>query len=179
MPICVAVPKETHAGEHRVALVPQIAERLAKSGIQILLEAGAGQGAFFQDADYFSAEIIADRASLLGKADIVLGVQPLANEDIALLRDGCMLLGFQHPHASMERIALLRDRNITSFAMELIPRISRAQNMDALSSQASIAGYKAALMAASRSARFFPMLTTAAGTIRPARVLVILSLIHI
>ena len=173
MPICVAVPKETRPGEHRVALVPQIVERLAEPGIEVLLEAGAGEGAFFQDADYVSAEITTDRASLLGKADIVLSVQPLATEDIALLREGSIVLGFLLPHESAERIALLRDRNITSFAMELVPRISRAQNMDALSSQASIAGYKAALMAASRSARFFPMLTTAAGTIRPSKVLII------
>ena len=173
MPICVAVPKETRPGEHRVALVPQIVERLAAPGIEVLLEAGAGEGAFFQDTDYASAKIIADRAELLGKADIVLSVQPLANEDIALLREGCIVLGFLLPHESTERIALLRERNITSFAMELIPRISRAQNMDVLSSQASIAGYKAALMAASRSARFFPMLTTAAGTIRPSKVLII------
>ena len=173
MPICVAVPKENRPGERRVALVPQIVERLAEPGIEVLLEAGAGESAFFQDADYAAAEIVADRASLLGRADIVLSVQPLADEDIALLREGSIVIGFLLPHESAERIALLRDRKITSFAMELIPRISRAQNMDALSSQASIAGYKAVLMAASHSARFFPMLTTAAGTIRPSKVLII------
>ena len=173
MPICVAVPRETRPGERRVALVPQTVERLAGSGVEVLLETGAGEGAFFQDPDYATAEIVTDRASLLGRADIVLGVQPLSMEDIPLLKEGSIVISFQNPHESLERIALLRDRGITSFAMELVPRISRAQNMDALSSQASIAGYKAALMAASRSARFFPMLTTAAGTIRPSKVLVI------
>jgi NAD(P) transhydrogenase subunit alpha len=114
-----------------------------------------------------------DRAGLFAAADILLTVQPLNSDDIKQLREGSTVIGFLHPHENPECIALLRDRNITSFAMELIPRISRAQGMDALSSQASITGYKGALMAATRTARFFPMLTTAAGTIRPAKVLII------
>ncbi|NNL99654.1 MAG: NAD(P) transhydrogenase subunit alpha [Gammaproteobacteria bacterium] len=173
MPICVAVPKESRPGERRVALVPQIAARLAGPGVEILVESGAGEGAFFSDADYGAVGISHDRADLLGKADIVLSVQPLANEDIERLREGCIVIGLLQAHESNERIARLRDGKVTSFAMELIPRISRAQNMDVLSSQASIAGYKAALMAADHSSRFFPMLTTAAGTIRPSKVLII------
>ena len=173
MPICVAVPHETVSGERRVALVPAVAEQLAKQGIEILLQAGAGAAAFYRDDEYTSARLTDDRTELLGAADILLTVQPLDEEAIGQLREGSIVIGFLHPHEHPERIALMRERNITSFAVELIPRLSRAQSMDALSSQASIAGYKAALMAASRTARFFPMLTTAAGTIRPAKVLVI------
>jgi NAD(P) transhydrogenase subunit alpha len=173
MPIRIAVPHETTPGERRVALVPSVAELLNKQGLQVRIQAGAGSAAFYRDRDYTSAVIVEDRAILLGEADIVLTVDPLTVEDIALLREGIIVIGFLHPHEYDDRISALRDRNITGFAMELIPRISRAQNMDALSSQASIGGYKAALMAANRTARFFPMLTTAAGTLRPAKVLVI------
>jgi NAD(P) transhydrogenase subunit alpha len=167
------VPKETAPRERRVALVPDVVRRLADLGIEILVEAGAGCSAFHRDRDYTAARIVKDRSELLGRADILLTVQPLVPEDTARLREGATVIGFLHPHEYPERIVALRDRNITGFAMELIPRISRAQGMDALSSQASIAGYKGALLAAGNTARFFPMLTTAAGTIRPARVLVI------
>ena len=173
MPICVAVPHETVPGERRVALVPAVAEQLAKQGVEVRLQAGAGAAAFYRDTEYTAARLVEDRASLFGEADVLLTVQPLDQEAIGLLREGSTVIGFLHPHENPECIAMMRDRNITSFAVELIPRLSRAQGMDALSSQASIAGYKAALMAASRTARFFPMLTTAAGTIRPAKVLVI------
>jgi proton-translocating NAD(P)+ transhydrogenase subunit alpha len=173
MPIRIAVPHEITPGERRVALIPAVAEQLTKSGSQVSLQAGAGCAAFYRDHDYKDVEIVSDRAALLGNADIVLTVNPLTVEDAGLLREGAMVIGFLHPHEFDDRICALRDHNITGFAMELIPRISRAQNMDALSSQASIGGYKAALMAANRTARFFPMLTTAAGTIRPAKVLVI------
>ena len=173
MPICVAVPHETVPGERRVALVPAVAEQLGKQGVEVLLQTGAGAAAFYRDSEYTSARLVEDRASLFAEADILLTVQPLDPEAIGLLREGSTVIGFLHPHENPECIAMMRDRNITSFAVELIPRLSRAQGMDALSSQASIAGYKAALMAASRTARFFPMLTTAAGTIRPAKVLVI------
>jgi NAD(P) transhydrogenase subunit alpha len=173
MPIRIAVPHETTPGERRVALIPAVAEQLTKQGLQISLQAGAGCAAYYRDRDYNGVEIVTDRAALLGSADIVLTVNPLTVEDVGLLREGAMVIGFLHPHEFDDRICALRDRNITGFAMELVPRISRAQNMDALSSQASIGGYKAALMAANRTARFFPMLTTAAGTIRPAKVLII------
>lgn len=173
MPIRVAVPHETTPGERRVALVPSVAEQLSKQDIQVCLEAGAGCAAYYRDSDYSGTEIVHDRTELLQSADIVLTVNPLVPEDVALLREGSIVIGFLHPHEFEDRICALRDHKITGFAMELVPRISRAQNMDALSSQASIGGYKAALMAANLTARFFPMLTTAAGTIRPAKVLII------
>jgi NAD(P) transhydrogenase subunit alpha len=173
MPIRIAVPHEVTPGECRVALVPSVAEALARKGPEIRLQTGAGSPAFYRDRDYTSVKIVEDRAALLGEADIVLVVDPLPVEDVGRLREGTIVIGFLHPHEFDDHIRALRDHNITGFAMELVPRISRAQNMDALSSQASIGGYKAALMAANRTARFFPMLTTAAGTIRPAKVLVI------
>jgi NAD(P) transhydrogenase subunit alpha len=173
MPLCVAVPNETVPGERRVALVPTVAEQLTLLGHAVRIEHGAGAAAFYRDSEYTTAQLTDDRADLFSAADILLTVQPLDREAIGLLRAGATVIGFLHPHVNPECIALMRDRNITSFAMELIPRLSRAQGMDALSSQASIAGYKGALMAATRTARFFPMLTTAAGTIRPAKVLVI------
>ncbi len=174
MPIRIAVPHETTPGERRVALIPSVAEQLVKQGNQVRIQAGAGCAAYYRDSDYGDAvEIVGDRAALLADADIVLTVNPLVAEDVALLREGTTVIGFLHPHEFDDRICALRDHRITGYAMELVPRISRAQNMDALSSQASIGGYKAALMAANRTARFFPMLTTAAGTIRPAKVLII------
>ena len=173
MPIRVAVPHEITPGERRVALVPSVAQQLSKQDVQVCLEAGAGCAAYYRDSDYNGTEIVHDRTELLQSADIVLTVNPLVPEDVALLREDTIVIGFLHPHEFEDRICALRDRKITGFAMELVPRISRAQNMDALSSQASIGGYKAALMAANLTARFFPMLTTAAGTIRPAKVLII------
>lgn len=173
MPICVAVPKETAPAEQRVAIVPEVAEKLTKLGLDVAVQAGAGATAFYPDRDYSKARIVDNAADLFQAADILFTVQPLETDAISQLREGSMVMGFLHPHEHPERIAMLRDRNITSFSIELIPRISRAQGMDALSSQASIAGYKGALLAAEHTARFFPMLTTAAGTIRPAKVLVI------
>ncbi|HKK14291.1 MAG TPA: Re/Si-specific NAD(P)(+) transhydrogenase subunit alpha [Gammaproteobacteria bacterium] len=173
MPIRVAVPKELATGERRVALIPAVAERIVQLGAEVLVQRGAGAGAYFPDDAYEAARLVDDAAALYGEADIVLKVQPPTEDEIGQMREGAALVGSLLPHRHPERVAALRDRRITSFAMELVPRISRAQSMDVLSSQAAVAGYKAALMAADRTARFFPMLTTAAGTIRPARVLVI------
>lgn len=173
MPIVVAVPKETTADERRVALDPVVAERFAKLGCKVLIETGAGTGAQQPDSAYASAETVADRRTLLSQADVLFKVQPPTADEIDALRDGAVIVSFMQAHKHPELVAKLRDRKLTCFAMELIPRISRAQSMDALSSQAAVAGYKAALMAASLSGRFFPMLTTAAGTIRPSKVLVI------
>lgn len=172
MPIRVAVPKETTPGERRVAVVPSISERLAKLGVELLLQKGAAGGAHYADEAY-AARVVDTPQALYGDADVVLKVQPPTEDEIALMKEGAVLVSFLQPHRYPERVARLRDRRITSFAMEFVPRISRAQSMDALSSQASVAGYKAALMAADLSGRFFPMLTTAAGTIRPAKVLVL------
>lgn len=173
MPIVVAVPKETTADERRVALDPVVAERFTKLGCKVLIERGAGLGARHQDDSFTTAEIVADRRALLSQADIVFKVQPPTADEIDALKEGAVLVSFMQPHKNTDLVAKLRDRKITCFAMELVPRVSRAQSMDALSSQAAVAGYKAALMAADRSGRFFPMLTTAAGTIRPSKVLVI------
>ena len=172
MPIRIAVPKESLAGERRVALDPLTADRFAKLGVEVLLEQGAGAGTYHPDAEYKSARVV-DTDTLYKEADLLLKVQPPSEEEIGRLREGAVVVGMMLPHKYPERVAQLRDRGITAFAMELVPRISRAQSMDVLSSQAAVAGYKAALMAAERSGRFFPMLTTAAGTIRPAKVLVI------
>jgi H+-translocating NAD(P) transhydrogenase subunit alpha len=172
MPIRVAVPKESFPGERRVALDPLMADRFAKLGVEVLVEQGAGAGTYHGDEAYSSARVV-DTDTLYKEADLLLKVQPPSEEEIARLKEGAVVVGMMLPHKYPERVALMRDRKITAFAMELVPRISRAQSMDVLSSQAAVAGYKAALMAAERSGRFFPMLTTAAGTIRPAKVLVI------
>ena len=173
MPIRVAVPKEIYPGERRVAMVPEVSQKMAKLDIEVLLESGAGNAAHYPDSAFASARIVSDAGSLYGEADIVLAVQPPALELIDRLREGSILIGMLLPYQRLEHVARLKQRNITSFAMELVPRISRAQSMDALSSQAAAAGYKAVIMAAERSGRFFPMLTTAAGTIRPSKVVVI------
>ena len=174
MPVSVAVPKETVVGERRVALVPGVADRLRKLGVAVTLQAGAGAGSFFPDEAYAGAHVVATADELYRTAGVILKVQPPSaarDRSDAVRRDPDRLPGAGA--AERERVARLRDRRITAFAMELIPRIARAQSMDALSSQAAVAGYRAALMAAELTGRFFPMLTTAAGTIRPSTVLVI------
>ena len=173
MPIYVAVPKETAEEEQRVAVTPDVAEKFVTKGVQVVLEKRAGGGSFFQDTDYDDVTFVDSASEAYTKADVVLKVQPPTEEEIAMFKEGTIVIGFMQPHRYPERVKLLRDRKITALAMELVPRISRAQSMDALSSQASIAGYKGALLAAELASQFFPMLTTAAGTIRPAKVLVI------
>jgi len=172
MSVVVGVLKETAANETRVALVPEIASKLKALGIRVLIERGAGTAAHFPDSLYTDAEF-SDAATILGSADVILKVQPPTLTEVAALKKGAIVVGFMQAYARPELVRALKDRGITSFAMELVPRISRAQSMDALSSQASVAGYKAALIAANTLERFLPMLTTAAGTIRPASVLVI------
>ena len=173
MTIKIGVPKEVREGEHRVALVPDIVNRLAKQDIQVSLETGAGALAGYTDDYYENAEIAASSAEILGKSDICLTVNPATSEQIEQLREGSILIGYLNPHSDLERFNKLKAKKISAFSMELVPRISRAQAMDALSSQASIAGYKAVLLASNLLGKFFPMLTTAAGTIRPSKVLVI------
>lgn len=172
MTIRVGVPKEIRAGEQRVALVPDVVKKLNAMGVSVSLAIGAGELAGHGDADY-AADIVQDEAALLGSADIVLTVNPLQAQQIEQLKDGAILIGYLNPWGDLERFTRLKQKNISAFAMELIPRISRAQAMDALSSQASIAGYKAVLIASTLLGKFFPMLTTAAGTVRPSKVLVI------
>lgn len=169
----VAIPKEITESEMRVALVPQLVPALLKLGCTVLFESGAGKGAFYPDSQYQNVEFYNDAAKLYHEADIVLKVESPLEKEIANLKEKSIVIGLLSAHRYPERVKAMRDRNITSFAMELVPRISRAQTMDALSSQATVAGYKAVLIAANMTNRFFPMLTTAAGTIRPSNVLVI------
>lgn len=172
MSLIIGVPRETVAGETRVAVVPEVVKKFKALGAEFCIEAGAGSASHIQDAD-FGASIVASAAEVLAGAQIVFCVQPPGVEEINALRPGTVLAGFLAPYSSGERIAALKARNITSLAVELIPRISRAQSMDALSSQAAISGYLCVLIAASHCPKFLPMLTYAAGTIRPGRVLVI------
>lgn len=172
MAVNVAVVRETWSNERRVALTPEVAKKLKSKGASVLIERGAGDPASFPDAGYKDAEV-ADTAAVLGRADVLLKVQPPTLEEIAQLREGSVVISLLQPHLAPERTRALRDRKITSFAMELLPRTTRAQAMDVLSSQAGVAGYKAVLIAAEASPKFFPMLTTAAGTIRPSKVLIV------
>ncbi len=173
MPICLGVPKETEPGERRVAIVPAVAQRFSKMGVEVVLETGAGSGSYYPDAAYAGVTIAANASELYQRADLILKIQPPSEAEIDEMKEGAVVVGMMLPYRYPERVVRMRDRKIVSFAMELVPRISRAQSMDVLSSQASIAGYKAALLAANSFGGFFPMLTTAAGTIRPAKVLVI------
>ncbi len=170
----VAVPKEIEQGERRVALTPDTAKMLVAAGLEVAVEAGAGAAAYITDDQYQSAGAkLADRAgTMLLNADAVLKVQAPREAEIALLKKGAVLISFLQPATQGDIVKSLASHGITAFSLELLPRISRAQSMDALSSQASAAGYKAVLMAAARLGKLFPMMMTAAGTVAPARVLV-------
>lgn len=172
MAVVLGVPREVTATEKRVATVPEVVKKFRKLGVEVLVEQGAGDGAMIPDEAFSDAQVV-DRDTLFQRADIVACVGPPDADLIGQVREGATLVGFMTAHRDLERLRPISKRKITVFAMELVPRISRAQSMDALSSQASIAGYKAVLIAAQTSGRFFPMLTTAAGTIRPSKVLVI------
>ncbi len=170
----VAVPRETAPGERRVALVPESVQRLATDGFEVVVERGAGEAASFADASYEEAGArVADGAALLDGAGCVVRVAPPSPEEAERLSAGTVLVGFLAPLTDPAGVERLRARGVVAFAMEAIPRITRAQSMDALSSQATVAGYKAALLAADRSPKMFPLLMTAAGTVAPARVLVL------
>ncbi|MDP9232072.1 MAG: Re/Si-specific NAD(P)(+) transhydrogenase subunit alpha [Actinomycetota bacterium] len=168
----VGVPKERAAGERRVALVPELVGRLVSGRFEVLVEQGAGEAASFPDAAYTEAgaRVVAD---VYGEAEAIAKVQKPSEEETARLREGQVLIGFLQPLTDPDGIARLAGRGVTAFAMESIPRTTRAQSMDALSSQATVSGYKAALIAADRLPKFFPMLMTAAGTVAPAKVLVL------
>jgi NAD(P) transhydrogenase subunit alpha len=173
MPVTIGALRESAPQEARVSLVPEVAEKLHKEGVRVLMERGAGERAGFPDALYKNVAWADSGAQVLAESDIVLTVQPLGVAEIGALKPSAVVIGFMQPHARRAEVQALKARGVTSFAMELVPRISRAQSMDALSSQAAIAGYKAVLIAASHLQKFLPMLTTAAGTIRPAQVLII------
>jgi NAD(P) transhydrogenase subunit alpha len=170
MAVTIAALKETVAGERRVAITPETAKKYLARGLQVLLEHDAGAAAGFPDAGYTGVEF-ADAATVLARADVLLAVQP--PRTLAGLRSGSILVGQLRPYGAGERIAAWAAQGLTAFALERLPRTTRAQAMDTLSSQAAVAGYRAVLLAAEASPRFFPMLTTAAGTVRPSRVLVI------
>jgi NAD(P) transhydrogenase subunit alpha len=168
----IGVTRETAAGERRVALVPEAAGRLVADGFEVLVERGAGEAAYFGDEAYAEAGArIVD--GVYGEADVVVKVQKPNADETSALREGTVLIGFLQPLTEPETAERLAERGVTAFAMESIPRITRAQAMDALSSQSTVSGYKGALLAAERLPRFFPMLMTAAGTVKPAKVLVL------
>ncbi|MCH9641151.1 MAG: Re/Si-specific NAD(P)(+) transhydrogenase subunit alpha [Actinomycetia bacterium] len=168
--VTVGVVTESGADERRVALVPKAVATLLKNGVAVIVESGAGERALLPDDLYTAAGATVGDA---WSADVVVKVAPPTSEEIAKLRSGQTLVGFLAPRSSDNQIAALKSAGVRAFAVEAIPRISRAQAMDALSSQANVAGYKAVVLAASESTRFFPMLTTAAGTVKPATVLVL------
>ena len=172
MAIVVGALRETAAGETRSPLVPEVAKKLAALGATVCAEHGVAEAARIPDSRFEGVEFLG-REEVVSRADVLIAVNPPPLEVASGLRENALLIGLLQPHRSDELIALLRDRKITSFSMELVPRISRAQSMDALSSQAAVAGYRAVLIGATELDKFFPMLTTAAGTIRPAKVLVI------
>ncbi|MGH2392306.1 MAG: Re/Si-specific NAD(P)(+) transhydrogenase subunit alpha [Candidatus Limnocylindria bacterium] len=170
----IAVPRETAEGETRAALTPQIAGQLVAAGNQVLVQAGAGEAAHFPDAAYdeAGATLVPDVAALFGQAELVLRVGRPSNEEIEMLKPKTVLIGTLGTLANPKLAELLAERGITALSMDAIPRITRAQSMDSLSSQSTVGGYKAVLLAASRLPKFFPLLTTAAGTVRPARGLI-------
>ena len=172
MPVKIAVLKETRAAERRVAMVPAVADKLAKLGAQIHLQAGAGAAVKLADAAYKNVQLHADPIAMVSDADIVLSVQPPDLPIVQAMREGAILISFVYAHKEPELTRLARARNITTFAMELVPRITRAQAMDALSSQAALAGYYAVLLGATSIARMLPMMTTAVGSLKPAMTLV-------
>jgi NAD(P) transhydrogenase subunit alpha len=169
----IGVPKETAAGERRVALIPDVVRSLTEKELEVAVEAGAGEGAGHPDPEYAEAGAEAGSADAAWGADVVVKVAVPTAEEIARMHSGQVLIGHLAPLTSGEGNRALADAGVTGFAMEAIPRITRAQSMDALSSQANIAGYAAALVAAREAGRVFPMMTTAAGTVAPARVLVL------
>jgi len=179
--VIIGVPKESYPGERRVGLVPMVIPNLVKAGFEVLVESGAGEQAGYPDKLYGEkgANIAPDRAAVFSRSDIVVQVlcygsnDVTGQEDLTLLQRGQVLIGFLRPLGSAEVLQQIADTGVTSFAVELVPRITRAQSMDALSSMGTICGYKAVLAAANTLPRLFPMLTTAAGSITPARVFVI------
>ena len=173
MAYTIGVPRERKAGENLVALIPEVVARLVKKGASVLVERGAGDNAFYTDEDFEDAGAqVVSREDAFG-ADVVVKVQPPNDEEISLLREGGVLIGFLSPLDDPDISARIAARKVTAFSMELVPRISRAQKMDALSALSSIGGYRAVLIAAEALPKFFPLLSTAAGTVRPANVLVL------
>ena len=175
MPLRLVVPKESTPGERRVALVPEVVQALVKGGVTVVVESGAGISAGYPDDGYaqVGASIEKDPTALVAGAGLVLRVQPPSVDESARLAAGTVVVALVNASRNLDRVAKMRDQRLTVFALELLPRITRAQSMDVLSSQATVAGYRATLIGAELSPKFLPMLTTAAGTIRPSKVLVL------
>ena len=173
MPLVIGVTAETVVGERRLSVVPDVVKKYQGLGAEVLMQAGAGRPAHFRDEDFAGASQLATADEVIARADMLFCVQPPSREQIDLLKPGTVLVGLLQPWSDAARAKQLAEKNITAFALELLPRISRAQSMDVLSSQGAVSGYECALIAADHSPKFFPMLTYAAGTIRPAKVLVI------
>ena len=169
----IGVPRETASRERRVALMPAAVSRFVKAGVEVVVEQGAGASAFVPDSQYTDAGALLVPTAHAFDADLVLKVQRPAAEEVGLLREGSALIALMQPAASADLLSSLAARRVTSFAMELVPRTTKAQSMDVLSSQATVAGYQAVLLGASRTGRLLPMLTTAAGTIPPGKVFVL------
>ncbi len=173
MPLKLGIPRETAKGERRVAIDSTVISKLTKLGIEVYVEQGAGESALISDSQFEGAILVSNLKELCENSDIIWRVQAPTSAEVKIMRDGSVLISTLMAHNNIGMLKSLQDKKITSYGMELIPRISRAQSMDVLSSQAAIAGYKAAIMGADIAPRFFPMLTTAAGTIRPSKVIVI------
>src|SRR3569623_2100668 len=172
MAVKIAVLKETRANEKRVALVPAVADKLTKLGAESSRQSGAGLNVKLADEAYKNVNFVANPQGLVSDADVVLSVQPPSADIVNAMKDGSVLLSFVYAHKEPDLVKLMRDKKITSFAMELVPRITRAQSMAALSSQAALAGYYGALLGATRIARMMPMTTFATGSIKPGTILV-------
>ena len=177
----VGICKETFPGERRVAIIPDVIPSLAQANLQVIVESGAGAEAGIADSEYEikGAEIVHGRRDVFRRADVMLQVRSLGSnpdagrEELELLRQGQVIIGFSEPLTSLEETKLLADAGVTSYSMELMPRITRAQRMDALSSMATVSGYKSVILAAEHLPKMFPMFMTAAGTVRAAKVFVI------
>jgi NAD(P) transhydrogenase subunit alpha len=173
MSVSIVLVRESAAGERRVALSPETAKKLTALGARLVIQRGAGLPAHFRDDSYAGAELVDDGDAALAQADVLVCVQPPANHRLAKLKQGAVVVGLLAPHADPGRVDALVAGKLTGFSLERLPRTTRAQAMDVLSSQAGMAGYKAVLIAAQLAPRYFPMLTTAAGTIRPSKVLIV------
>ncbi len=176
MPVTIGIPRETADGERRVAIVPEVAKKLTQLGARVIIQRGAGDAAYVTDELYDgleSVEFVEDSAAVHSQADFVFRINAPTPDEVAQMKPGAALIGAVVAHKNLDSVRALAQQKVTSWATDLIPRITRAQSMDTLSSQAAIAGYYGVLLASTHSSKFFPMLTTAAGTIRPAKVLVL------
>lgn len=171
----IAIPRETHPGENRVPIIPDVAKKLVKLGAEVVIESGMGLGAGFQDAEYTDAgaQVSSDRAGLLGSADLVLRLRKPQLDEVATLKSGCIHISYLDPFNEHELVRAFQARGVTAISMEMIPRSTRSQKMDALSSQANLAGYVMVMLAAQYLPRIFPMMMTPAGTLKPAKVFII------